>query len=304
MTPYAPVTVAVCSRDRPERLADCLDAVRRVLRPQDRLVVVDSASSDARTGEVATAAGAHLLRADQPGLSRARNLALGAATTEVVLFTDDDCRPQPGWVQAAAAAFADDDRVAFVTGRVRAGGEGAPTSVHDEPQSRPLDATTPLERMGHGANMGVRVQPVTRIGGYDPLLGAGALFRAGEDTDVYRRLLDAGWTGRYVADAVVEHEQWRSRRDAVRMAYGYGLGFGAVAAKTTVGSRLQGRALLRRGLVDAGLAQAWRDARNRYEVGVVVSLTWTAGVAGGYLRARRRGVDGPVLRSVTPGGEA
>ncbi len=245
---------------------------------------------------MALAAGARLLRADLPGLSRARNLALDSTATEVLLFTDDDCRPQPGWVQAAAAAFATDPGVGFVTGRVRAGGAGSPTAVHDEPAARRLDRATPLERMGHGANMAVRVAAVRDIGGYDPRLGAGGEFRAGEDTDVYRRLLDAGWVGRYVPDAVVEHEQWRSRSQAVRMAYGYGLGFGAVAAKAAACDARAGHVLLRRGLVDAGVGQAWRDARNHYELGVVVSLTWTTGVAAGYGRARRRGLDGPVLR--------
>ena len=297
MTPDDAVTVAVCSRDRPVQLAGCLAAVRAALRPQDGLLVVDSASVDGRTRAVAREAGAQVLRADLPGLSRARNLALSAATTEVVLFTDDDCRPRPGWVAAVASAFAADPRVGFVTGRVLAEGDGAPTAVHDEPEPRRLDAGTPLEQMGHGANMAVRVAAVREIGGYDPWLGAGAEFRAGEDTDVYRRLVDAGWVGRYVPGAAVAHDQWRSRWQAVRMAYGYGLGFGAVAAKAAATDRSRGRGLLRRGLYDAGLAQAWRDARNHYELGVVVCLAWTGGVGLGHRRARRRGLEGAVLRA-------
>jgi hypothetical protein len=44
------------------------------------------------------------------------------------------------------------------------------------------------------------------------------------------------------------------------------------------------------------VAQAWRDLRSRYEFGVVVSLSWTTGVAVGYGRARRLGVVGSQLR--------
>lgn len=291
------VTVAVCSRDRPQRLRDCLAATRGVLRAQDRLLVVDSASSGSGTLDVARSAGADTIRVDVPGLSRARNAALDETTTDLLLFTDDDCRPHKGWVQAVTEAFAADDRIAFVTGRVLATGGGSPTAVHDDPIPRRLDASTPLDGMGHGANMAVRVAPLREIGGYDPSLGAGAEYRAGEDSDVFRRLLDAGWLGQYTPDAVVEHEQWRTRPEAVRMAYGYGLGFGAVAAKAYADGR--GRALLRRGAVDSGILQAWRNLRTGYELGVIVSLSWTTGVVLGYGRARRRGVDGPMLMPPT-----
>ena len=235
-------------------------------------------------------------------MSRARNAGLAAADTDVVLFTDDDCRPLPGWVEAVTDTFAADDRTGFVTGQVLASGGGAPTSVLIDETPRVLDAGTPLNTMGHGANMSVRVAAAQAVGGFDPLLGAGSTLHAGEDTDMYRRLLAAGWHGRFVPTARVTHEQWRSRPQAVRMAYRYGTGFGAVAAKTRWSDEELGRRLLRTGVVDAGLAQGWRDLRSRYEFGVVVCGAWTAGVAAGYLRTRRLDVAEDLLvpRGGTP----
>ena len=300
-----PVTVVVCSRDRPERLADCLAAVNVCLRQlpdgrRDELVVVDSASADGRTAEVAAAAGARVVRVEQPGLSRARNAGLAAAATEAVAFTDDDCRPRPGWVEAIATAFASDDRIAFVTGRVEADGGGAPTVLLDAAEPRVLDVATPLDEMGHGANMSVRVAAVREVGGYDDLLGAGAWFRAGEDSDMYQRLVAAGWIGRYEPAAAVGHEQWRSRWAAVRMAYGYGLGFGAVASKAARQDRERGQELLRHGLGSAGLGRAWHDLRTGYQLGVLVCLSWTVGVAIGHRRAQRMPINGATLDGSPP----
>src|SRR3954452_19252992 len=88
-----PVTLAVvvCSRDRPEQLRRCLQAVVR--QDADDILVVDSASSTTATAEVAAAGGVRCIRADLPGLAHARNVALRASTADVVAFTDDDCEP-------------------------------------------------------------------------------------------------------------------------------------------------------------------------------------------------------------------
>ncbi len=279
------VTVAVCSRDRPDELAACLAAVQAVLTAADELLVVDSASVTDRTAEVAAAAGARVVREPEPGLSRARNAALRAAERDVVAYTDDDCRPGPAWTSAVAAAFGADANLGFVTGRVLGEGGGAPVVVLADTEARTFDPTTPLEGLGHGANMAVRVAAARVVGGFDELLGAGARFRAGEDTDMFRRLLHAGWHGRYEPAAVVTHRQWRSRRQALGAAYGYGVGFGAVAAKARVEGA--GGGLYRRGIGPAGLGHAVRDLRSGYPFGSAVCLCWTAGVMAGHARAAR-----------------
>ncbi|MCW2746303.1 MAG: glycosyltransferase family 2 protein [Mycobacterium sp.] len=289
------VTVVVCSRDRPERLAGALAGVRASLREGDQLVVVDSASVDDRTRQVGAAAGALVVRCDRPGLSRARNAGVAAAMHPVVLFTDDDCVPEPGWVAAMAAAFAADPRLGAAMGRVAdAGGGGVPTSVDAAPVGDgelpvlvPFTAADPLDQVGHGANCGFRTAALHEIGGFDVLLGAGERLCAGEDKDAVHRLLAAGWHGAAVPGSVVGHASWRSRRAAVRLSYGYGLGFGALAAKATRADRTAGRRLAWRAVGPAGLGQALRALRDRYVTGVLVCLAWTAGSVVGLLRGWR-----------------
>jgi glycosyltransferase involved in cell wall biosynthesis len=287
-----PVTVAICTRDRPDRLEGCLEAVAAVLRPDDQLLVVDSASGPT-TGAVARSAGVDVLRLERPGLSRARNAALDAARHDLLAFTDDDCRPAPGWPAALAEGFGD-EAIGFVTGRVIGAGPGVPLAVKVDEQPLLLDRTVPMQALGHGANVAVRRPAALAVGGFDELLGAGSRFRAGEDTDMFRRLLDAGWLGRYLPAATVTHLQWRNHSQALRASYGYGMGYGAMSAKARGSARA---ALLRRGLGAAGLGQAGRDLRAGYPYGAVVCLCWAAGVARGHVAARRLDVVDGLLRS-------
>ena len=70
------VSVVVCSRDRPQHLAACLEALLTAIRPQDEVIVVDSASRDARTRRAAFDHGVRVVRCERPGLSHARNAGL------------------------------------------------------------------------------------------------------------------------------------------------------------------------------------------------------------------------------------
>lgn len=299
------VSVVVCSRDRPEHLAACLDALLPSVRPQDEIIVVDSASVDVRTQQAAVDRRVRLVRCERPGLSHARNAGVAVAGRDIVAFTDDDCRPRPGWTAALAAAFAAPE-VSFAFGRVIGASDGVPVSVTVGEQPPRIGPDCELARIGHGANMAFRRSALLGIGGFDEVLGAGGPLRAGEDKDAVWRLLHAGHVGAYVPDAIVEHVLWRSRRQAVRLSYGYGLGWGALAAKAMRKDRRSGQCLLRAGIGSLGVRQAWRDMRAGYATGTASSLAWTAGVAAGACRGwslplhNGRFVTEEVLRELTP----
>jgi glycosyltransferase involved in cell wall biosynthesis len=267
-------------------LARALPAIRSAMQPSDELVVVDSASTDTDVAVVAADIADSVVRTALPGLGRARNAGWTRAHRGIVAFTDDDCTPEPGWTAALVDALGDDR--GFVFGGVLAGdGGGTPLSVTTEETARTYDRGD-LQRptsFGHGANFACRVDALRDVGGFDDELGTGGRLRAGEDTDLAVRMLAAGWQGAFDPRPVVRHELWRNRRQALRVVFNYGIGSGACAVKAR---RLGVDApLLRREVVDRGLAQAWRDLRNRYEFGVAVSLVRTAGVAVGGWQARR-----------------
>lgn len=277
------VSVVVCSRDRAQHLAACLDALLPVIRPQDEVIVVDSASRDSRTQQVAFDHRVRLVRCERPGLSHARNAGWTVARRDVIAFTDDDCRPQPGWTAALEDALTAPD-VAFAFGRVVGSAEGVPVSVTVAETHQRIDRDCDLASIGHGANMAFRRSALRTIGGFDEVLGAGGPLRAGEDKDAVWRLLSGGRMGAYVPEAVVEHVLWRTRRQAVQLSYGYGLGWGALAAKAIRADRESGKRLLRAGLGPLGLRLAWRDLRAGYSTGVASSLAWTLGVTAGAWR--------------------
>jgi GT2 family glycosyltransferase len=230
------VTVVVATRDRPVLLAEALAAIGPSLRDEDRLVVVDSASRDPRVRAVAEASGAKVLRCDQPGACRARNMGIGAASTPVVAFTDDDCLPAPDWVTALSAAFATHPDAAFVTGRITldepiSGRMQLGLSIHDVTVPAAVDAGSDVSKIGHGANMAWRRADLEALGGFDEGLGPGTRLRAAEDHDLFWRAVQAGMTGAYDPRAVVRHRQWRGRREQLDTAHGYGVGAGALAVK-------------------------------------------------------------------------
>src|SRR5262249_59428676 len=79
--------------------------------------------------------------------------------------------------------------------------------------------------VGTGANIAVRREWASRIGGYDERLGAGTRGGAGEDLDFLYRLLRSGAHVRYEPDALVYHErQSKARRRKTRTSYGRGVG--------------------------------------------------------------------------------
>ena len=282
------IAVVVATRDRPEFLEGCLASICASLRPGDELVVVDSASSDARVAEVARAAGACVLRCDEPGASRARNAGWRSATADVVAFVDDDVRVAPGWATALARCFGERPDLDFVTCRVDmpVGVEcERPVALKDDPVPAEIDATT-TGLLGHGAAHAVRRSALEAVGGFDERLGAGGEFRAAEDIDLWARLLLRGSTGRYEPLALAYHEQWRSRRQMLTLDASYGYGSGVYIAKLHKLDRERARKALRLLYVDWGV-QTFRGefGYRKYFVAalaVVRMVTGAVGIARGW----------------------
>jgi len=276
--------VVVPCRDRAALLGDALAAIRPCLRSDDELVVVDSASRTGAVAEAAEAAGARVVRCEQPGVSRARNAGARAVTADVVVFTDDDCRPLDGWLDALVGPLVTDDTLHFVTGAIQGIGDGPALSVDERTTAERLGADTPIESLGHSANMAVRRQLLLDVlGGFDVAMGSGAPLRAAEDADLQWRALRRGYAGCYEPAAVTTHEAWRGRRAALRQSHDYGVGAAALAHKIRA-NEAGGSAFAP---AREALGHLRRDLRNGYRFGVLVSLARLAGVLRGAVAARR-----------------
>ena len=109
-------SVVVPVRDRRDLLADLLDALDRQTFREFEVIVVDDGSTDG-SAELADARGVAVIRGDGIGAVAARQLGVKAATGEVLAFTDSDCVPEPGWLEAGMRAI--DDGADVVQGHTR-----------------------------------------------------------------------------------------------------------------------------------------------------------------------------------------
>lgn len=112
--PVPEVAVAVPTRDRPLRLRWLLNALSDQTLPHERFEVI--VAHDSSSPEVERLLQTHQLH--QQGVLRhfsfpratkmagaKRNVAWRAARAMYVLFTDDDCRPAPDWLEQALLAW-------------------------------------------------------------------------------------------------------------------------------------------------------------------------------------------------------
>ena len=96
------VTVVVPTYRRPQQLRRCLEALAtQTLREPWEVIVVDDGSPQPFSAADLPAAdrlALRVIRQENAGPAAARNRGVREARGEFVAFTDDDCRPEPGWL--------------------------------------------------------------------------------------------------------------------------------------------------------------------------------------------------------------
>lgn len=102
-TDVADVSAVVIARDEADFIEGCLASVAWA---DERLVVLDSATTD-ETEALALSAGARVVERPWHSFQRQRNVALGLARCEWVLFVDGDERVPPALAREVRACLAD-----------------------------------------------------------------------------------------------------------------------------------------------------------------------------------------------------
>ncbi|MCW2639812.1 MAG: glycosyl transferase family 2 protein, partial [Dactylosporangium sp.] len=244
-----PITVVVCTRERPEPLARCLDSLLGQQYPRFRVLVVDNApATDATERVVREAANRGLvdyLVAPLPGLSHARNAAVAAAGGETLAWLDDDEVADPFWLAEVARALADHPEADVVSGVIvpaeletraqvwfeqfggHSKGRGFVPAVFSPATAHLQSPLYPLPPFGTGANMTFRPGVIESIGGFDPALGAGTPAMGSEDTLAFTQVLRRGGTIAYQPSAVTWHYHRRDLDGLRRQMVGYGAGLTA-----------------------------------------------------------------------------
>ena len=198
------VTVVIVTRNRASRLAAALRALRAQTLPRSafEVVVVDDGSTDATPKVLSAEAAEDVLdlrpvrRSEAGGAALARNDGWQAARGRLVAFTDDDCTPLPGWLEAGLSAW-DENPERFV--------QGMTTPAPDEMDAMgPFSYSYDLRWLAHEAptcNIFYPGALLERLGGFD----VDAFIGWGEDTDLAWRARALGAEPVYEEQAHVHH---------------------------------------------------------------------------------------------------
>jgi GT2 family glycosyltransferase len=319
-----PISVVLCSRDRPAQLASCLASLRRLAYERFEVVVVDNAPSDdlgakAFDDAVGDDARFRYVVEPRPGLSAARNRGMAEATHDRVAFTDDDVFADRTWLLGIDRGFRRDARAGCVTGLVPSAQLETPYQSHFDERvwwsskvdperydlsEAPRSPLFPFDagRIGTGANFAVDRSLMRRLGGFDEALGAGSPTRGGEDLDAFVRILRAGRTIVYEPSAIVWHLHRTTFEELYRLLYGYGMGLSAYVTKYLAGADTR-PAVLRR--VPAGVRHMlglWRRPSGRAPSDLRLVLAEVRGIAAGPLAYRRARAAGRRRPSPEPAG--
>lgn len=197
-----PISVVVPTRGRPEALARCVAALEAQTVPVEVVVVED---------------------VEGRGPAWARNEGVRRARGEVVCFTDDDCEPGAGWVEALTGPILAGEAEA-ATGPVRMG-DGATAAdkaweaIVNYLQVRAVAPGTASPGFAVTANLAAKRSLLERIP-FDESFSVAA----GEDRDWGERAARAGAAPAFVPVATVVHRNGMRVGAFLRQQYRYGRG--------------------------------------------------------------------------------
>ena len=245
------VTVAICTRDRPEELARCLESIRNLRIPPGvpapEILVLDNAPSSERTRDlVLPMEEVRYVLESKPGLSFGRNRCLREARGELVAFIDDDACVDRGWLEGLFEAWQENPDAAAFTGLILPWELSTRAQILFELgggfrrgfEKKRFGPSSHAGRFyparagifGVGCNMAFRREALMRMGGFDEALGVPR--PGGEDLDIFYRIIRSGSSIAYEPRFLAYHQHRRDYRGLRRQYWMWGLGFMAFLLKS------------------------------------------------------------------------
>ncbi|WP_205499844.1 glycosyltransferase family 2 protein [Rufibacter psychrotolerans] len=240
-----PVSVVICTRNRPKQLQKCLKQLKTLVCLPEEIIVVDNAPSDDSSQKVAQPfREVTYVREPRAGLDIARNTGIQQASCPIVAYLDDDVVVHPLWVYQVWDTF-QNPGTAAMTGLVLASeleteaqylfekhwsfNRGYTDKVFDAHffQSQ-LTLGPPVWDIGAGANMAFRKSALEEVGYFDEVLDVGAAGCSG-DSEMWFRLLAHGHAIHYNPRAVVHHEHRKDLKGLRKQIFYYMRGFTTAA---------------------------------------------------------------------------
>ena len=204
------ITIAIPTYNRGAILVETIERLLTLTPRADAIVIADQTKAHpvdvaSRLGDWEREGVIRWMRLPEPSIPRAMNDALEAATTDLVLFFDDDLIPDTNIVAAHVNAHGNEE-VWAVAGQVLQPGED-PT--HHQSPITPLDFrfnSTHSQFITNvmAGNLSVKRHRALRIGGFDENF-VGAAYRF--ETDFAMRIANAGGKIWFEPKASIRHLQ-------------------------------------------------------------------------------------------------
>jgi glycosyltransferase involved in cell wall biosynthesis len=311
LLPQRMLTVVICTKDRPDLLKRCLDAVVAVRPSWAEILVVDNASKTTASRDIVAACGtARYVFETRPGLDFARNRALAETSSDWIAYIDDDVIVDRGYFDGLATAWAENPDATAVTGLVlpfeleteaqiifeRNGGFGRGFTPRRYGLALTGNSFYPCGSgiFGAGCNMAFDRGTLLALGGFDEALDTGAPLPGGGDLDIFYRVVRASHALIYEPRLVVFHQHRRELEKLRRQYWSWGLGFMAFVVKSYRTDKKMRKRL--RGLVYWWFRYQFRNlakaslGRGKMPLRFVVAeiVGGVQGLFGEYGRSRRR----------------
>ncbi len=255
------ISVVIGSRNRPERVVDCVNLVLKQDYPGPfEIIVVDNGAADSTTadavrGNFGHEPRVHYIHEARPGLSRARNIGLQAARHERCAFLSDDIRVEPWWLLTVARGFLRSSDIKAVAGWCAPLYLESDAQIHFEgllawgsrqgftPQLVGFESSE--DRLhpyrpgaySNGSNIAFDTEVFRHLGGFDERLGPGTRCRGGEDLDAPVQLLFAGHRIAYEPAMFGWHADLQDERPLSHQLFSYGMGLSSFLAKHLLDAR-------------------------------------------------------------------
>ena len=298
------ISVVICTRNRPEDVATCLPTVLGCDYPQFKIILVDQSTNDATARQMpafqSRCPALTYLPTTTVGKSIALDLGIAAAQGDLLAFTDDDCEVTGDWLRKIQAAFHTDPRADILFGPV------LPSPALDGV----ADACVPSwsfstarylrrnEVCGMGANMALRRRVLTALPGprlFDPILGPGASFPAGEEGDFVYRIRRTGAVAALRPELMLYHRAYRTPERWSSVLRDYGRGDAAFYVKHARCGDAHALGAMSRVLMLQIARYTWRRLRRKPS-----DLSYLRGFLRGLQESRKIQIDHRTRLYVTP----